>query len=507
MKTLGCPPNKSVRPTGRGFALIVTISLLVLLMVLGIGLLSLSAIALRASSQDSARAEARANARLALMMALGELQEAAGSDQRVTCSARVRDPGAPTGLTGVWNSWRPPMAGGGGYDRSAKDLLFRRWLVSMADPDAQTDPEVPALGTGDVVTLLGPGTLGEPLPGEPSNVLSAERITVADGGGRVAWAVLDEGVKARLDLPIREQREQAKALAARSMVAGSAHRDAVWQQPGMEHIRDESEGLERVVSWRSADILPGAGSWETTGAFFNHFSVVSRGLLTNTADGGLKEDLSLLFGGRNSALPPEYASRRLYPERSGLSSDTNNPYWSMLRDYATKYQNLQQIAGQPGLRMVIPSDAGLRESAESARQPRSAILAPVVARVELVFSIVARDAHGPWRNRVENRPWMVHMVYSPVVTLYNPYNVPLAFDELEVEFEDVPVGFQFYRNSRPMTSRLASLNQLSRPSCRCRGRSTATTTTTSRSSWRQPRESTRCGRPAARRSRRSATWR
>ena len=62
----------------RGFALVVTISLLVLLMVVGVGLLSLSAIAMRSASQESAHAMARANARLALLMALGELQQAAG---------------------------------------------------------------------------------------------------------------------------------------------------------------------------------------------------------------------------------------------------------------------------------------------------------------------------------------------------------------------------------------------------------------------------------------------
>ncbi|MGA0900398.1 MAG: hypothetical protein ACO3SO_08335 [Luteolibacter sp.] len=443
----------------RGFALVVTISLLVLLMVVGVGLLSLSAIAMRSASQESAHAMARANARLALLMALGELQQAAGSDQRVTASARIRDPEAPVGLTGVWESWRPPPTADDGYEPTAKDRRFRRRLLSLADRTAQTSPEVPVLGGAGSVILCGDGTLGESLPGEPDNLLSADRIEVSGSKGGYAWAVMDEGVKARIDLPPLEDREKSTALAMRSITAGSAHRDAAWHQPELEPIQTKSGELGRLASWRSTDILLGGDSRVASGAFFNDFSVVSRGLLTNTAEGGLKQDLSLLFGKRDDQFPAEYLSRRVYPERSGFSTDPANPYWSMLQDYATKYQDLENIGGRPGIRAAIPSDADLRGSAALITQPRSAILAPVVARVELVFSIVARDAHGPWRNRVSGKPLMVHMVYSPVVTLYNPYNVPIAFDEIEVEFEDVPIGFQFYRNGQAMAERLASFNQ------------------------------------------------
>ncbi len=64
-----------------GFALVVTLSLMVLLTLLAVGLLSLSAVALRGSSQGEAMALARGNARLAMMLALGELQKHAGPDR------------------------------------------------------------------------------------------------------------------------------------------------------------------------------------------------------------------------------------------------------------------------------------------------------------------------------------------------------------------------------------------------------------------------------------------
>lgn len=57
-----------------GFALITVLSLLVLLPVVSVGLLSLSAVSLRSGSHMDAANIARANARLALMLAIGDLQ-------------------------------------------------------------------------------------------------------------------------------------------------------------------------------------------------------------------------------------------------------------------------------------------------------------------------------------------------------------------------------------------------------------------------------------------------
>lgn len=99
----------------RGFALVVTITLLVLLAVIALGFLSLSAVTLRSGTQNQVRADAEANARLALQIAIGELQKQMGPDQRISASGAILDtlntngsvqePAKNPHWTGVWDSW------------------------------------------------------------------------------------------------------------------------------------------------------------------------------------------------------------------------------------------------------------------------------------------------------------------------------------------------------------------------------------------------------------------
>lgn len=441
-----------------GFALVVTLSMMALLTIIAVGLLSLASVGIRNSNSSESSMRARANARLALQLAIGQLQLAAGSDQRVTASANLRDPSAPMGLTGVWSSWRPQPGTTGGYSQLEKDKRFLGWLISTTDPADQLGSEVPTPAEGRSILLIGDGSLGSESPNNAGNHIRGERIEVAHASGYVAWATLDEGVKARLDLPARKN--PGSDLASRAATVGAADRDAVWNANHLDRARTLITAPGMLATYGQADLL--FEDRNLLAPYFNDFSVVSQGLLTNTADGGLKEDLSLLFGENGDRLPADYNGTRLYSARNGVAGSRANPYWSMLQDFATSYQRLVSINGEPGIRSRVGVDQALGGSVAGADQPRKSVLAPVIARIEMVFSLIGRDAHGNWKDpdSVPNKPYLLHLLYSPVVTLYNPYNVPVSVSEMHVEFSDLPIGFRFYRGGEAMNTELIPLNAL-----------------------------------------------
>jgi len=216
--------NAALRRPGQapnGFALVVTLSLMVLLGLLAIGMLSLSAITLRASGQQDAMNVARANAKLALLIAIGELQKEMGPDMRVSAKAAIFDQNANTeAIEGVsqpnwlasyesWGNWlnasyTNPASGESLNIRDTytpkREKMFRRWLLSLpegmgGDINAPLNPS--GWNDSNSVVLVGGGSLGA--------AASAEQVTRAylneiAGNGRSAWWIGPENHKARIDM-------------------------------------------------------------------------------------------------------------------------------------------------------------------------------------------------------------------------------------------------------------------------------------------------------------------
>ena len=186
-----------------GFTLVVTLSLMILLTVIAVSLLSLTAITLRSSQSSMAQSVARANARMALQMAIGELQKSAGSDRRITATADIRKTVDPSKAhwTGVWNTdtWNP--------SQPTRNKKFVGWLASdpsMIGVTAAENQVDKALGAGDgksrKITLVGSGTLGATDAANQVDMLTVPVMTDGVMSGGYAYWVGDEGVKARYDL-------------------------------------------------------------------------------------------------------------------------------------------------------------------------------------------------------------------------------------------------------------------------------------------------------------------
>ncbi len=133
-----------------------------------------------ASSTELARLRTRENARLALMMAIGQLQRYAGPDLRAT--ARREITGSPNPFwTGVWDTTHPSAG--------------PHWLISWQD---QSQP-----APTRTMQLVGSGSAGS----DTSQYVSVPIIEVPRGDSGVsdaiAWWIGDEGVKASVgEIPL-----------------------------------------------------------------------------------------------------------------------------------------------------------------------------------------------------------------------------------------------------------------------------------------------------------------
>lgn len=276
-----------------GFALVSTLSLMILLTVVAVGLLSLSAISLRASAGSEAISRADANARMALILAIGELQKEAGDDRRITADASILDKSVPQPqLVGVWSSWSPNAAARPDqtavpYDEK-KISLFRTWLASSPDPQAPHERDwaqtEPSANDPRWIPLFTPSRSGIEL--------TAQSVAMPLGG--MAWAISQENTKAKINVAGPETDVGAATnFALQAQRRPSLALSEILKQP----LRDWNSRASRLLSFNQVVLdsdLSTADPLSTlrSGA---SYTVHSQGLLTDAVKGGLKSDLSLAF--------------------------------------------------------------------------------------------------------------------------------------------------------------------------------------------------------------------
>ena len=493
----------------RGFALIVTLSLMILLTILAVGLLSLSSVSLRSAGQGSALSEAKANARLALMMAIGDLQKNAGLDTRVTARSDINSSTvANPRLTGVWKSWdikatEPPTSDEYLQTTKSSSAKFLGWLTSS--PDGKSVAEFSFANSAipqdpkKTVTLWGEYSLGS----NPANadIVRAFKVPTGKNRGAVAWAVMDEGVKARINTSYSDIASTNSAKATKL---------ATGKRPGTEFITGLN-GLKREYFEKSSDQasimakgisasnyrlaveqLPGSSKAlsETLKTLTHDLSVTSSGLFTNTAKGGLKEDLNLMTD--SETLPSKYANKGVYEsvllmKKSDAPSD---PQWQSFLEMSTFYKKkVIMSGGAPKIRTQAPigwaaSDVKPQGTTLNPAPPNGVVLVPSIAKVQMFMSLIGRDLYGNLPAAPIKRPltakektvgihgpqdgyfrstkydYDLHLLYTPVVTLHNPYNVAIECKSLKVEFSSVPFGLRVNRSGQYQTSERIAMEHM-----------------------------------------------
>jgi hypothetical protein len=180
-----------MKADARGFALVLTLTLLALLVLTVYALGALTRAGTAAAATGAYQVQARQHALLGLGVALGELQRYAGDDAARTGMAGIT--GVPAGASHPTRHWC------GVWDDVG---TFRRWLASGAESET-----IPVFAGTEAVTMVGEGALGadgadkEHVQALPVAVEVLDSHGVTRRQGCYAWWVGDEGVKLSAVLP------------------------------------------------------------------------------------------------------------------------------------------------------------------------------------------------------------------------------------------------------------------------------------------------------------------
>ena len=449
--------NGIFRRRDRGFALVVTLFLMILLTVIAVGLLTLSGVSLRSSNQSQAQATARANARLALALAIGELQKQTGTDTRVTARADILDKNNPPVL-GVWKSWqgddhettgtyagRPVSPGD--YP-AAKKSRFLTWLVSgnSAVPADSTKVPDTTAGTGKI-QLVGPGSVGQGAANTKLQVnLTPTPLSPGKDTGSYAWWVSGENQKARIPKPYKPKPIDDTVAGWAPQVKSHAVADPTVFR--MDPLLTDAVPANKAITLHQADLIATDPANKTSHEFFHDLSATSVGLLTNTATGGWRKDLSLLT--ENWDLEPKTnqpffrvkpgediafnipvrggdgyrpSKSLFYPwaaYRSNIGDWPTHHHgavtsWENLKHWATLYKQMNSGGTAISRFACNFNDTGANNVFNYLHRTR---IVPLIARIQWVFSHYATQ--DPATSLYTPR-----LLVTPIVTLWNPYNVSI----------------------------------------------------------------------------------
>jgi Tfp pilus assembly protein PilX len=452
-----------------GFALVVTVSMMVLLTIVVVATLSLSTVTLRSVDRDAAQAMARANARLAMMMAIGQLQKEAGPDQRVTATAQIQNVTANPQWTGVWKTDPGNL--------SSQPV----WMVS-GDPTT-TDP-------GEALTDANSAVLASPpSTDETREELRAKFVKVSGRmPGRFAYWIGDEGTKAKVnivrpeseELTEKERFSRAQSPEQPGLALMDSENKTAWAKFS---AKSDSAGFidrETLASLSTVSFaLDDSGKLpreEVHNYYFNDLTTGGFGLPVNVKDGGMKADLSVVFdkGSQSKGFVNNFLGATPAPQTIFLTSDyrfgvtdknkfglsdkvTNGsgatgfvgPNWGTLYSYGHLWEKV--VANQApivGLHPLLDTDLrrdDWKPYSESGKgtpnaqdiQHMNSSLAPVVSMLQIGYYLGAEMAPPGPAPANERRFWAKLMI-KPIIALWNPYNVHITPTEYMLEWAMAP---------------------------------------------------------------------
>lgn len=338
---------------------------------------------------------ARANARMALMLAIGEVQKELGPDQRISVPGgqQIEDGNKSAGAqwTGVYNSWTAS-------DERRPSPVFRRWLIS-GDESVVSDPAAPKNSNPSLDKV--PIVAKDP----DSDTLEAGLVKTSKGG--CAWWVGDQSMKAKLGGAVELAGSAAIATNRLQSTPRAAHEVFF----ASSSYSPDAPQLDRLASTRTAEFLgPHARP------IFHHATAFSRGLLTNVRAGGFRKDLSFLMETpKPQPNSPEVAPLYSVGSTAGINLGelwVDHNIWAELEYPEAPPKHADGGAIPSGMPFLITND----------RKDDPFILYKHLPRLQLtlLYSLISKSRMAGGR-----RVYDLFLVADPVFTIWNPFDVCL----------------------------------------------------------------------------------
>ncbi len=443
-------------PASRGFALVSVLMMMVLLSLLALGLLGLSTIQMRTSAQSGPQQRARANARIGLMLALGQLQEHLGPDQRVCADGRVM--GTPTTAlpthphwVSVWKTnqdngtpWIARNGEKGGLFDQRKTLKWeaakrRTTCLVSGNESGIVFTEDGSAGSGNLVGMVEEGSLGKGAGN--AEIVMAPRVGIGPSSkpsGGYAWWVGDLGAKANVATP-----DGAVTRANSRYLSQMLAQDSSWMAFGNKEL--ETRQRELLVDEPQISLVePGMKD-----RHFHDLTVWSAGLPINVAEGGWRRDLTAYLESAGSIPETVLGEARLL----GLSDSDNlvgpansradflsanpgqakrftnvSPNFGLLRTWARRAQSspLGSLSLDQEIGEMANEDTGGRSSRSVDFEKRTTShVMPTLAEGSLYYNLSYYQPTTP----AATNPYAMRVHFYPRVALWNPYNFTLNLPE------------------------------------------------------------------------------
>ena len=444
-------PSKATRafPVQGGFALVVTLSLMILLTVIAVGLLTLSSVSLRSSSQGQAASTARGNARLALMMAIGELQKEMGPDSRISAphDAGNTAAGGQPHWTAVYDAWQREPDANTAETPQSRSPKFRAWLASGAN-SATGGP----VGTTDKVLLLGANSLGGTATADDEIRVPMHEVSTGQQRGRLAWWTADESAKAKVNAGPDATTTLASAVPNPLFDVQSPANVGHRAIPKLEQF-DWKEGQRaKTISTAQVNLAAGLVGPARVGNISHDLTVSSAGVLADVRAGRLKRDLGNLLARPITELrdKPLYLADG-HMNRFDITEDgskitnqslvkgwqisaTTKDEWGINLEELHLFHNLHRELTWSG---NTPSLVGKKTRETVINDPFYIYRRPTVEAVQFIFSLkaVPDGASGGTSS------YKMQMMLDGMVAVSNPNDVAIEYPQglpLVVQLSEVP---------------------------------------------------------------------